>query len=89
MEESSGMFMLFGAEWDAVINASYDPDDPDCGLTGGFNIERIELRGYYNGDRLIKFESPAVVSPNELSDKELRRIEEVFEDELINNVDPF
>lgn len=89
MEETSGRYMLFGADWEAVVTAEYEPSDPDCGIVGGFNIESIELRGYYVGDRLVKFEEPAYVAVNQLTAKELRYLEEAFEDELIHNADPF
>lgn len=89
MEELRGRHMFFGADWDAILVAEYEPDDPDCGIIGGFNLEHIELHGYYDGDRLIKFNKPAIVWPDKFTETELRRLEEGFEDEYINNVDPF
>ena len=70
-KEESGILMLFGADWEAVVTAEYDE--------GVFEVTRIELRGYYDRGVLIKFEAPAIVDLRSVPHDELESMGEWFD----------
>jgi hypothetical protein len=70
-KEESGILMLFGADWEAVVTADYDEEGPA--------ITRIELQGYYDRGVLIKFEVPAVVDLRSVPHSEFEGMVEWFE----------
>ena len=70
-KEESGVLMLFGADWDAVVTAEYDE--------GEFAVTRIELRGYYDQGVQITFSAPAIVDLRTVPHGELEDIAEWFD----------
>lgn len=79
-KEESGILMLFGNDWEAVVTADYDEEGPA--------ITRIELRGYYDRGVLIKFETPAVVDLRTVPHGELDDMAEWFDvDDLDDDFD--
>lgn len=80
LKEESGVLMLFGNDWDAVVTAEYDE--------GVFVVTRIELRGYYDQGVQIVFSAPAIVDLRTVPHGELDDIAEWFDaDELDDDFD--
>lgn len=75
-KEESGVLMLFGADWDAVVTAEYDEE--------GYVIVGVELRGYYDGGVLIKFETPAMVDLRTVPHGEIEEMALWFEDDKLD-----
>lgn len=70
-KEESGILMLFGADWDAVVTAEYDE--------GVFEVTRIELRGFYDQGFLIRFEAPAIVDLRSVPSRDMDQMAEWFD----------
>lgn len=78
-KEESGVLMLFGADWDAVVTG--EPHDD-----GGYDVIRIVLHGFYDRGVLIRFSVPAIVDLGSVSNSELQNVAEWF-DEIEPNDD--
>lgn len=77
LKTESGVLTLFGADWDAVVMAENDEE--------GYVIFNVELRGYYDGGVLIKFETPAVVDLRSVPHGEIEEMALWFEDDELDD----